>query len=224
MFTFKTTRYALLCLLVAIVSRPASSERDGPQVEFVLGAEQITANCGDCMGATEAALLDGVRKVEHAIAKGYPDLNSALKALAEGYRTYQYVWAKPASADAVAARSKRTSIYAELVKLSPTDASVRYEYAELLDTPKEQIQQLRIALSVNALHGLVPYRLGLLLVEQGSTKEGVAMLLAAIDMSPDQANAKRYAARAEELLSGRAAREELNQIRRGLNRRLQKQN
>lgn len=138
---------------------------------FETGRNLIEKNCGDCAGATQAGLQDGIREMLGAIESGYRDRVAALRLLAEAYHVLAFVYHAPESPSRRETIVLRTKTLEQLVMLAPKNAGIRYEYAMTVEDPQKQIAELRQVLAIDPPHEDTRFALAMSVAQQGGASE-----------------------------------------------------
>jgi tetratricopeptide (TPR) repeat protein len=146
-------------------------------------------------------LASGIGLVEEALPQlEAPDeVIRAHSALAAGYRTLAYVFARPDSAEQERAEETLRGHHKKLVELRPSDESALFEYAELLDDRGAAAVLWRKAIEMDPMFLPARLSLGMHLVESGAAEEGLAELRFAFEKA-EGADVRRYALRLADAL------------------------
>lgn len=183
MYTHKTKWLQTIVVVVAMYPAHAcTADSSSPSSQFAEIRKTIDANCGDCYGASKVQFVPAVKALEGLIAAGFSD-PAAKKLLAESYRTWAFVYSKGDSAESAEMLQKARSVYSELVKQTPEDASVWTAYSQILDDPKDAMVPLRRAESLSPNDAFVQFSLGMLYAHGlNDSTEGVLHLQRAIEL------------------------------------------
>ena len=171
-------------LLTLAISRAAVTQESVPQEHFQQGKQLIEANCGDCIGSTRAGLERGIAEVRKALEMGYPDKLDAYRLLGEAYNTLALVFAKIDSPEGKEAWEQRRRAYEKILDLDPSDVESRHLYVSSLQDKAQKMAQYRKILELKPDHTDAMFRVGMLLVEEGRSDEGLDELRKAFDLAP----------------------------------------
>ena len=152
-----------------------------PNEYFEEGRRLVEANCSDCRSATKANLEKGLANVRSAIAAGYPDKVEAYKVLAEGLRTFQFVFSAPDSAAQADAERERRRLCEQLVELRPKDAQIAFMYAEVLRDQDAQLEACRRVIWLDPRHAGAHFSIGMILHRKGQHDDAVSALRLALE-------------------------------------------
>ena len=207
-----------LLLTLAIACADARQEASAED-RFQRGRQFIEANCGDCMGSTRAGLEQGIGEVSKALELGYPDRLAAHRLLAGAYNTLALVFAQPDSKEQKAAFEERRQVYEKILALDPSDVETRYLYATSLRDKAQKMTQLRKVLELQPDHADARFAVGVLLVEDGRTDDGLIELRKAFDLSGG-ARAEAYGTRLMQILTALGRKQEAEDIAKKLAEKL----
>jgi hypothetical protein len=182
---FKPAALLLALHLVAGTATATRAEADpSAEAAFAAGQALVQANCGECIGASAAALARGLREIERALELGYPQLGGAYRLLAEGYGTLAFALAEPGSAEHHRARAAQREIYRLWVQAEPANAEALYGHAVTLDDdPAARRAALERLAEVDPQHLSGQVLLGETEIASGAAPAGLARMKAAFDIA-----------------------------------------
>jgi hypothetical protein len=159
MSTFNSTTLATNLLAVALFSHCALALSAEPTLPELRRA--LDENHYDSYLSTKGGFLKATQALEKYVAD-HPSDRDAQRLLAEAYGEWAIVYLKPTHPEYETKLNKRREIYESLLRYSPDDARLLYDYSFALENSGERVKVL------NRAHQLVPedteieFRLGLM--------------------------------------------------------------
>lgn len=193
------TLVVLLILIVTTTPSIGHDRRTEAVAHFERGKRLIEENCADCLGRTQEGLQGGIDELLAAQRGGYPNEAVLYRQLADAYGTMAIVFLAADARKQEEMLGKARGAYKKASELAPDNADALAEYLTWANLDrKESISLYRRVLSLDPKHWEAHFSLGILLIEDGRAREGIAEVKTAVLGSDNVKDMENYIWRARD--------------------------